>query len=161
MTRKVADGGSEDRDDVSGRAPSDDPLIQKARSALDAAYVPYSEYRVGAALRTEDGTVFVGCNIENANYSNSLHAEEVAIAEAVKAGRTDFDRLAVASGSRDGVTPCGMCRQTLAEFATEDLEIVCDEGTDVATYTLGELIPNTISPETLSEASRSGEDTPS
>ncbi|ATW87272.1 cytidine deaminase [Halohasta litchfieldiae] len=135
-----------------------DSLIDRARSALDAAHVPYSEYRVGAALRTVDGSVFVGCNIENANYSNSLHAEEVAVAEAVKTGHTEFDRLAVTSAARDGVTPCGMCRQTLSEFANEDLEIVCDLGDETATYTLGELLPNTISEETLDAASQQGAD---
>lgn len=82
-------------------------LIEAARDALDDAHVPYSEYRVGAALRTADGTVYTGCNIENANYSNSLHAEEVALAEAVKNGHREFDRIAVTSGVRDGVTPCG------------------------------------------------------
>jgi len=131
-----------------------DPLIDRARGALDSAHVPYSEYRVGAALRTADSSVFVGCNIENANYSNSLHAEEVAVAEAVKTGHTDFERLAVTSAARDGVTPCGMCRQTLAEFADKDLEIVCDRGERVDTYTLGELLPKTISEETLDDASR-------
>ena len=133
-----------------------DELIEAARSALDAAYVPYSDYTVGAALRTADSTVFTGCNIENANYSNSLHAEEVAIAEAVKNGHREFDRLAVSSGARDGVTPCGMCRQTLAEFCADDLPIVCDEGDDsTTTYTLGELLPATIGPETLEYAERS------
>ncbi|WP_253737309.1 cytidine deaminase [Halohasta salina] len=130
-----------------------DRLIDRAREALAAAHVPYSEYPVGAALRTADGSVFVGCNIENANYSNSLHAEEVAVAEAVKTGHTAFERLAVASAARDGVTPCGMCRQTLAEFAGDDLEIVCDRGDAVDTYTLGELLPTTISGETLDAAS--------
>ncbi|MGQ4555061.1 cytidine deaminase [Halobellus sp. GM3] len=140
-----------------------DDLVERAREALEAAYVPYSEYRVGAALRTADGSVYVGCNIENANYSNSLHAEEVAIAEAVKDGQERFERIAVASGARDGVTPCGMCRQTLAEFADADFEVVCDEGGDEATtYTLSELLPNTISLETLSaaEAKRATDDDP-
>jgi len=140
-----------------------DDLVDRARDALADAYVPYSEYRVGAALRTADGTVYVGCNIENANYSNSLHAEEVAIASAVQDGHREFDRIAVSSGARDGVTPCGMCRQTLAEFADADLEVVCDEGgDDTSTYTLGELLPNTISLETLSAAAeqREGESRP-
>lgn len=128
-------------------------LIQQARDALTNSYAPYSEYTVGAAIRATDGTVFVGCNIENANYSNSLHAEEVAIAEAVKEGYTEFDRIAVTSGVRDGVTPCGMCRQTLAEFCDEDLVVVCDEGDGETTeYTLGELLPNTISLGTLEAA---------
>lgn len=133
-------------------------LVERARNALDNAYVPYSEYTVGAALETKDGSVYVGCNIENANYSNSLHAEEVAVAEAVKNGHTEFERIAVTSGARDGVTPCGMCRQTLAEFGEEDLEIVCDLGDDeVAEYTLGELLPNTISLDTLEAAAEKRE----
>ncbi|ADQ67213.1 cytidine deaminase [Halogeometricum borinquense DSM 11551] len=128
-------------------------LVTRAREMLEQAHVPYSEYRVGAALRTADGEVFVGCNIENANYSNSLHAEEVAVAEAIKNGHREFDRLAVTSGARDGVTPCGMCRQTLAEFCDEDLVVVCDEGGEETTeYTLGELLPNTISLDTLEAA---------
>ncbi|MFB6178864.1 MAG: cytidine deaminase [Halorientalis sp.] len=126
-----------------------DELVERAREILSEAYVPYSEYRVGAAIRTTDGTVFTGCNIENANYSNSLHAEEVAISEAVKRGNRSFERLAVTSSERDGVTPCGMCRQTLAEFCTESFPIVCDEGETTTDYTLGELLPNTISRETL------------
>jgi cytidine deaminase len=129
-------------------------LIEAARGVLSDAHVPYSEYRVGAALRTADGTVYTGCNIENANYSNSLHAEEVALAEAVKNGHHEFDRIAVTSGVRDGVTPCGMCRQSLAEFATDDLVVVCDEGDgETSEYTLGELLPNTISERTLDDAS--------
>ena len=78
-----------------------DALLAAARDVLADAYVPYSEYRVGAALRTADGETYVGCNIENANYSNSLHAEEVAVAEAVKRGHTEFNALAVVSGERD------------------------------------------------------------
>ena len=128
-------------------------LIERARDAAEGAHVPYSGYRVGAALRTADGEVFVGCNVENANYSNSLHAEEVAVGEAVKRGHREFDRLAVTSDARDGVTPCGMCRQTLAEFCDEDFAVVCDEGGGETTeYTLGELLPNAISLDTLRAA---------
>ncbi|PSP37779.1 cytidine deaminase [Halobacteriales archaeon SW_8_65_20] len=119
-------------------------LLARARETLDAAYVPYSEYPVGAALETVDGTVYVGCNIENANYSNALHAEEVAVAEAVKQGHTEFAGLAVVSAREDGVTPCGMCRQTLAEFASESLPVYCGEGEGYTEYALGDLIPNTI-----------------
>ena len=126
-----------------------DDLIEQAREALSTAYAPYSEYQVGAALRTADGSVFTGCNIENANYSNSLHAEEVAVGAAVRAGHREFDRVAVTSSERDGVTPCGMCRQTFAEFCTEDFVVVCDEGDDATEYHLGDLLPNTISREML------------
>lgn len=122
-----------------------DELLSRARDALANAYVPYSSYPVGAALRTADGTVYTGCNVENANYSNSLHAEEVAIGKAVSDGHQAFDALAVSSVARDGVTPCGMCRQTLAEFCGEDFPIACDpEGETVRTYELGELLPDTI-----------------
>ena len=126
-----------------------DELVEAARDVQENAYVPYSEYRVGAALEAADGTVFVGCNIENANYSNSLHAEEVAIAEAIKNGHTEFARLAVSSGKRDGVTPCGMCRQTLAEFCGADLPVVVDEGDSTTEYALGELLPDTITRDML------------
>jgi cytidine deaminase len=124
-------------------------LVAAAREALENAYVPYSEYRVGAALLAADGTVYTGANLENANYSNSLHAEEVAIARALMNGHQEFEALAVSSGARDGVTPCGMCRQTLAEFCVADLPVYCDLGDGTAAYTLGELIPETISRETL------------
>jgi cytidine deaminase len=127
----------------------DQELVDAAGDAHEAAYVPYSEYRVGAALRAADGTVFTGCNIENANYSNSLHAEEVALGEAVKRGYRAFEALAVVSRERDGVTPCGMCRQSLVEFCDESLPVYCDEGDAVAEYTLGQLLPNAISRETL------------
>jgi cytidine deaminase len=126
-----------------------DELIQRAREAAERAYVPYSEYPVGAALRTSNGEIYVGSNIENANYSNSLHAEEVALGGAVSEGHRSFDRLAVTSAARDGLTPCGMCRQTLIEFCEEDFPIVCDAGDETVEYTLGELIPDTISPEML------------
>jgi cytidine deaminase len=124
-------------------------LISNAREAYEAAYAPYSEYRVGAAVLTEDGTVYTGCNIENANYSNSLHAEEVALGSAIRDGHRAFEMLAVASDEQDGVTPCGMCRQTLAEFCPEDFEIHCDAEGDIQTYLLGDLLPETISADTL------------
>ncbi|SEV95648.1 cytidine deaminase [Halobacterium jilantaiense] len=127
----------------------DSELLAAARDATENAYVPYSEYEVGAALLTADGDVFTGCNIENANYSNSLHAEEVAVGKAVSAGHDEFAKLVVTSSERDAVTPCGMCRQTLAEFCDDDVPVLCDDGDDFVRYTVGELIPDTISPATL------------
>ncbi len=137
---------------------SDADLLDAARAAVAESYAPYSEYGVGAALLTADGHLFTGCNVEVANYSNSLHAEEVALGGAVAAGHREFDRLAVASAAGDGVLPCGMCRQTLAEFCDDDLRVVCDppaEGDGVATdpagdesalvtYRLGDLLPDAI-----------------
>ena len=126
-----------------------DDLVAAARAAFDAAYAPYSEYPVGAAIETADGTVFTGCNIEVVNFSNTLHAEEVALSEAIKRGHTEFSRLAVASAAQDGVTPCGMCRQTLAEFCGGDLVVLCDEGDSVVEYTLGGLLPETMTGDML------------
>jgi len=122
-----------------------DSLIEAARAAIEESYAPYSEYEVGAAVETADGEVYAGCNIENANYSNSLHAEEVAIGSAVRDGHRTFARLAVTSAARDGVTPCGMCRQTLSEFCDEDFPVICDDGDGETTeYRLGDLLPATI-----------------
>lgn len=129
-----------------------DDLLQRARDAAKQAYVPYSEYPVGAALRTTEGVIYVGTNVENANYSNSLHAEEVALGAAVSEGHRSFQRLAVSSAARDGLTPCGMCRQTLIEFCDEAFPIVCDAGEETVEYSLGELIPDTISPEMLGKS---------
>lgn len=126
-----------------------DDLVEAARDAVENAYAPYSEYAVGAALETTDGTVFTGCNVEVVNFTNSMHAEGVAVGTAVAAGYTDFERIAVTSAARDGVTPCGLCRQTLAEFCDESFPILCDEGDDVAEYTLGELLPATMTAEML------------
>ncbi|MFB6079975.1 MAG: cytidine deaminase [Haloferacaceae archaeon] len=127
----------------------DADLLDRARDALETAYAPYSGYRVGAALLAADGAVYAGCNVENANYSNSLHAEAVALGRAVADGRREFDRLAVASAARDGVTPCGTCRQTLAEFCDESFVVLCDREEGHDAYALGDLLPAPIGPETL------------
>ncbi len=136
--------------------PSEAELLAAAETAYEQAYVPYSSYPVGAALQAANGTIYTGCNVENANYSNSLHAEEAALGSAVSDGVREFERLAVASAAEDGVTPCGMCRQTLAEFCGEDFVILCgsDEGTE--RYTLGELLPETITKAHL-DAAKEGE----
>ena len=120
-------------------------LVERAREAIPSAYAPYSEYRVGAALLGADGSVYTGCNVENANYSNSLHAEEVALGKAVSDGLREFEAVAVSSAARDGVTPCGMCRQTFTEFCDGGFEVHCDTGENVRTYTLNTLLPDTIS----------------
>jgi len=127
-----------------------DSLVEAARAATEESHAPYSEYYVGAAIETADGSVYTGCNIENANYSNSLHAEEVAIGSAIADAHREFERIAVTSEERDGVTPCGMCRQTLIEFCDADFPVICDEGDgETTTYRLGELIPATITQEHL------------
>jgi cytidine deaminase len=156
------DGAAGDANpDVDADADADadaEGLVAAAREAFEAAHVPYSEYPVGAALATVEGETFVGCNLENANYSNSLHAEEVALAEAVKRGHREFAALAVASAARDGVTPCGMCRQTLAEFCDPSLPVYCDGPDGVRAYVLGDLLPEAISLDTLEAAARARDD---
>jgi cytidine deaminase len=124
-------------------------LVEAARGAAGNAYAPYSEYPVGAALETAEGTVFTGCNVETITFSNTMHAEGVALGTAVAAGYREFTRVAVSSAARDGVTPCGICRQTLAEFCDADLPILCDEGDTVTEYTLGELLPAAMPADSL------------
>ena len=126
-------------------------LLDAATDALEDAYVPYSEYPVGAALETTAGEVYRGFNVEVVNYSNSLHAEEVALTGALRAGETDFERVAVVSAEHDGLTPCGMCRQTLAEFCQESLPIVTEADGEISRYTLGELLPAAMHPGTLQD----------
>ncbi|MFB6160485.1 MAG: cytidine deaminase [Haloferacaceae archaeon] len=127
----------------------DADLLASARDALVDAHVPYSGFRVGAALRTADGETFTGCNLEVANYSNSLHAEELAVAAAVQAGHDEFESLAVASNRDALVTPCGMCRQTLAEFCDADLRVVCERADGHETFSLGALLPATFSADAM------------
>ncbi len=119
-----------------------DELLEAAREAISQAIVPYSEYAVGAAIETADGTTFTGANIEIANFSNTLHAEEVALARAIMAGHTNFERIAVAAEAEDGVTPCGMCRQTLAEFADGEFTVLVDDPEGPVSHRLTDLLPH-------------------
>lgn len=129
----------------------DDHLVEVAHDARTEAYVPYSEYPVGAALETAAGDVYRGFNVEIVNYSNSFHAEELAVMGAIRDGQTDFERVAVASGEHDGVTPCGMCRQTFAEFCDDSFVVITETEGEIERYTLGELLPAAMKPGNLQE----------
>ena len=124
-------------------------LKSAAVSMLEKAYCPYSRFPVGAALECEDGTVFTGCNVENAAYPAGICAERNAIFHAVSEGHTRFRRIVIAGKSNDFCVPCGMCRQVMREFST-DLEIICLNNTgEEQTFTLEELLPRGFGPEFL------------
>ena len=118
-------------------------LCELAREAMTHAYVPYSGYQVGAALLCADGTVYQGCNIENASYSPTVCAERTACCKAVSEGHRDFRRIAIYADSENWCTPCGACRQFLAEFSPE-MEVLCAKAGDrYVSYKLSELLPYT------------------
>lgn len=124
-------------------------LKAAAVTMLDRAYCPYSHFAVGAALECADGTVFTGCNIENAAYSPTICAERTAVAKAVSEGHTDFVRIVVAGRCESFCVPCGVCRQVLREFAP-DMEIIClNSKGEEQVFTLSELLPHSFGPEFL------------
>ena len=104
---------------------TDEELLSRARDAMANAYAPYSGYRVGAALLTSDGAVLTGCNVENVSYGLTVCAERSAVARAVVEGKRDFEAIAITTDGSAAVTPCGACRQVLAEFAP-DLRVVSE-----------------------------------
>lgn len=126
-------------------------LINRAKSALENAYAPYSKYRVAAALLTAEGNVFTGVNIENASYGATICAERVAVFKAVSEGFTHFTTLALVTGQGDFPTPCGMCRQVLSEFGKPDMKIVLSNDEKTEVYRLEELLPLSFTGVNLNE----------
>jgi len=117
-------------------------LVAAARAVRERAYVPYSEFKVGAAIRAASGTVFRGCNVENAAYPEGTCAEAGAIAAMVAAGETRIAALAVVAGSPSPVPPCGGCRQKIAEFAARDVPVtMATMSGETLTLTVDELLP--------------------
>ncbi len=122
-------------------------LIRSALAARKTAYAPYSQFLVGAALLCKDGTVYTGCNIENASYPAGNCAERTAIFKAVSEGKKDFSAICIAGGREGEVSeycpPCGICRQVCAEFCDADTFqiILAKNETEYRIYTLGELLP--------------------
>ncbi len=118
---------------------SDDAWIEAAWLARDNAHAPYSEFQVGAALVAADGRVFTGCNVENISYGLTICAERVAIGAAVAAGVRNFQAIAVVADTREPVSPCGACRQVMAEFGIPRV-ILANRGGRVE-FSLDALLP--------------------
>jgi cytidine deaminase len=125
-------------------------LIETALLARRWAYAPYSNYQVGAAVLTSSGRIYDGVNVESAAYPTSMCAERVAIFKAVSEGERQFVAIAVAT--KNGGTPCGACRQVIAEFGLDTLVIIADgEGKIVQEIPIGDLLPSAFRPEHLSD----------
>ncbi len=119
----------------------DAELIRRALEVRRNAHAPYSRFAVGAAVRCADGTIFTGCNVENASYGATVCAERNAIAAAVAAGRRDFLALAIATGNAPPAAPCGLCRQVISEFSPDLLLLLCNPRGDLVRTSLGRLLP--------------------
>lgn len=129
-------------------------LAESAKKAMENSHSPYSGFRVGAALLCEDGTVYTGCNIENASYSVTCCAERTAFFKAVSDGKLNFTDLAVCGGKGGELEgtfcpPCGVCRQVMREFCRDDFKIHLVSAAGIKTLTLAELLPLSFGPENL------------
>ncbi|TDL34508.1 cytidine deaminase [Jeotgalibacillus sp. S-D1] len=125
-------------------------LMEEAKIAREKAYVPYSKFKVGAALLTEDGRVHHGCNIENAAYSMCNCAERTALFKAYAEGDTKFKAIAVVADTNRPVPPCGACRQVIAELCDQSMMVyLTNLKGDVQELTVAELLPDAFLPEDL------------
>ena len=125
-------------------------LVQTAIEMQNRAYVPYSHFPVGAALLCRDGTVFTGCNVENAAYGSTICAERTALVKAVSEGRTgDFSAIAIAGQGDDYCWPCGSCRQMLYEFSPDLTVLAARKDGTYQSATIAQLLPNGFGPHSL------------
>ncbi|MGM9614193.1 MAG: cytidine deaminase [Oscillospiraceae bacterium] len=123
---------------------TDRELLNMAREAAQEAYVPYSHFPVGAALECADGSVFTGCNVENAALGSTICAERTAIVKAVSEGRRRFVRIAIYGEGENYCMPCGACRQVMSEFDPKgEMEVLCTRsGGRYVSYRLNQLMPH-------------------
>ncbi len=124
---------------------TDKELMVAANEARKFAYTPYSDFKVGAALLTKSGKLYTGCNIENSSYTPTVCAERTAVFKAVSEGESDFAVIAVVGGKEENplefCSPCGVCRQVLAEFCGEDFRILLGNPEKFQSYTVDEILP--------------------
>ena len=121
-------------------------LIKEATMAREHAYAPYSNFKVGAALLTEDGSLYSGSNIENSSYSLTCCAERIAIFKAISEGQRQFRKMAIIGDSEDPISPCGACRQVMSEFFNDEVDIyLTNLKGDVKETTISQLLPNSFS----------------
>ncbi len=121
-------------------------LYEAAREVMARAHAPYSKFLVGAAILAGDGNIYRGCNVENASYPEGWCAETSAISSMISNGQTKIIEIAVIAEKMPGVTPCGGCRQRIAEFANADTPVhLCDESGVMETIKLGDLLPRSFS----------------
>ena len=128
---------------------TEEKLVALAKEAMKNAYAPYSKFQVGAALLAKDGRVFTGCNVENASYGATNCAERTAIFKAVSEGYREFDAIAIVASSGDFASPCGICRQVLAEFMPDGKVILDSKEKGMVTYSVRELLPSGFSAENI------------
>ncbi|WP_102691296.1 cytidine deaminase [Rummeliibacillus pycnus] len=132
-----------------------DQLIELAKEGREKAYVPYSKFKVGAALLTADGKVYKGCNIENSGYSMTNCAERTAMFKAVSEGDRDFAAIAIVADTEGPCSPCGACRQVISEFCAPEMPVyLTNMKGDVQETTVAELLPGAFSPEDLMNAGK-------
>lgn len=152
MSRKERSTHVEDVQHAKAERPSIaelDALVAQALEVRHSAYAPYSKFKVGAALLGESGRVYLGCNVENSSYGLCICAERTAIARAVADGEQSFRGIVIATQSEPPSPPCGMCRQTLSEFARRlSVVLVNDKGARIDT-SLDELFPMSFTPDYL------------
>jgi cytidine deaminase len=122
-------------------------LAQVARAARERAYAPYSGYKVGAALLGKNGTIYTGCNVENAAYPSTICAERVAVTKAISEGEREFVAIAIATSNAG--SPCGTCRQVMFEFAPEMTVLLVDDVNIAAEHRLSDLLPVGFGPRSL------------
>lgn len=124
-------------------------LRERAFAAMERAYAPYSNFKVGAALLSTDGSITEGCNVENAAYPAGICAERGAIAAAVARGSRTFETVVIATDAEEPTPPCGICRQVLEEFSPHLLVVSCTRSGREARWPLDELLPKAFSPRSL------------